>query len=61
MFRINRLPEETWREAVKRIAGKYGMEMECLEWFDSEIASGTEEDQAAFAALSEWDCLELAD
>jgi hypothetical protein len=42
---------------VERIAGKYGLENECLEVFDTLIKEGkTEEGQAAWAALYDWDC-----
>jgi len=49
---------ESWRDAVKRIAGKQGLADECLIIFDADVERGTEEAQAAWGALSEWDCLD---
>lgn len=49
---------ESWRDAVKRIAGKYGLEDECLDAFNECLEDGDSEDKAAWNALCEWDCLE---
>ncbi len=55
---ISKHPNETWREAVIRHARPYGLDTECLEIFDEQVASGRPEDEAAFAACYEWDvCL----
>jgi hypothetical protein len=48
---------ESWRDVVRRVAGREGLDLECLEVFDSHIARGSPEDYAAFVALHEWDCL----
>jgi hypothetical protein len=50
---------ETWRDAVKRVASRYGLEQECLETFDDDVEHGEPEDRAAWAALYEWDVLDL--
>lgn len=55
-----RMGAETWRQAVERIAGKYGLQAECLQAFDIEIAGGCDEQEAAWHALYEWDCLDLS-
>jgi hypothetical protein len=47
---------ESWRDCVKRYARRYGLEHECLTHYDSEVADGTPEDEAAFNALYSWDC-----
>lgn len=56
--RFERLGDETWRDVVARIASVYGLEGECLEYYDD----GGPEDEAkrAWEALYEWDCLPLA-
>lgn len=54
-----RLPEETYRGAVERIAAKFGLQEECLEVYDREVATGVEEHAAAWSALYEWDVLDL--
>ncbi|MBP0492218.1 hypothetical protein [Roseomonas indoligenes] len=54
---IRRQSDESWRAAVERIAGKYGLAAECLEVFDDEIEDGADEGRAAWNALYEWDCL----
>lgn len=53
---IRRKPNETWREATKRIASQYGLERECLENFDEYTENGAEPENAAFCALYDWDC-----
>lgn len=52
---------ETWREAVKRIAKSHGLTTECLESFDHEVKAGEDEAQAALNALCDWDCLSTID
>lgn len=49
--------DESFRDAVKRIASKRGLEADCLAAFDEAIDSDVEEDMAAWGALSDWDCL----
>lgn len=53
------LPNETVRNAVKRIAGKYGLQEECLAIFYREVERGSIELEAAWEALCEWDCLDF--
>ena len=53
---------ETWRDAVKRIAGAQGLEAECLDLFDAEVDAphfNGDEAHAAWCALYEWDCLDF--
>lgn len=50
---------ESWRDAVKRISNKYGMEQECLESFDAYVAAGDSESEAAWCALYDWDSLDM--
>jgi hypothetical protein len=54
-----RLPKETYRGAVERIATKFGLQEECLEVYDREVKDGVEERAAAWSALYEWDVLDL--
>ena len=53
---VTKQPGETWRQCVERYAKPHGLERECLELFDEQIAIGETEDRAAFGALYEWDC-----
>lgn len=55
-FQVRRLPAESWRDAVARLAKIGGMERECLSDFDTLTRDGTPEHDAAFCALYEWDC-----
>ena len=50
---------ETWREAVVRRAGQYGLVSDCLAVFDNLVQKGASEDLAAWAALYEWDLLDF--
>ncbi len=59
-FKMNRQEPECWREYVARTAAKYGLQTECLEYYDAAVARGEEDHIAARDALYEWDCLELA-
>ncbi len=52
-------PDESWREAVERIASRQRLAVECLEIFDSEKNRGQDDEDAAWTALYEWDCLEV--
>jgi len=58
---IRRLDGETWKDVVARIAGAQGLAAECLEDFEAELADGRPQNEAAFNALSEWDCVPLED
>lgn len=54
-LQARRLPDETWRECVRRNAAKYGLTDECLAIFDREVAQGMDEHRAAWNAMYEWD------
>lgn len=56
---VQRLPNESWRDCVKRVAGEQGLERECLRAFDREIGMGANEAPAAWSALWEWDCIPI--
>lgn len=53
------LPGETMRQTVERYAARYGLQYECLSFYDSEIQAGSSEANAALYALGEWDVLDL--
>lgn len=55
---VTRHPGETWRQAVRRMAGQHGLAPERLELFDRDVAAGGDPERAAWAALCEWDCLD---
>jgi hypothetical protein len=48
---------ETWREAVARRGAERGRRQECLALFDSCVAAGAGEAEAAFETLRRWNCL----
>lgn len=52
-----KLERETWREAVIRSSKPYGLTEDCLAIFDRQVANKVPENQAAWQALFEWDCL----
>lgn len=53
---------ESHRDAVARIAGHHGLADEALAAFDGYVrASGGDIEQSAWAALYDWDCLDLVD
>ena len=55
----HRKESESWRDAVKRIAGEYGLEYEALTAYDQSIAEDNlDEPTAAFEALYDWDLLD---
>lgn len=53
--------EETWREFIYRRAEDYGLEYEAVQTFDTAVANGASEADAAFSACSEWELLYYAD
>lgn len=59
---IQRESDETWREAVARQAGKYGLSHECLTIYDAlrKNQPDMDESEAAWCACLEWDVLELS-
>lgn len=61
MLAVHRLENEDWREAVERIAKKFGLEQEALEVYDSEVFKGADDADAAFAACYEWDICEYVE
>lgn len=57
---LKRQEGESWRQCVERVAGRHGLQRECLEVFDDMMRSGLfKEDSAAWGALYEWDCLDF--
>ena len=56
---VTRKDGETWRQCVERYSSKYGLQAECLEIFDQEVAGGEDEGRAAWSALYEWDCTDF--
>lgn len=55
---LTRNEGETWREAAKRQATRFGLQDEVLEEFDMAVAAGEPEEQAAWGACLEWDVLD---
>jgi hypothetical protein len=52
-------PGETWRQVVARVGTVQGLKDEVLQLFDELMLLGdTTEDNAAFMALYDWDCIE---
>lgn len=49
----------TWRQVVWDRAVYYGLDREALQLYDSDVADGVPEDQAAWNALYEWDILDF--
>lgn len=54
---VTRSEGESWRDCMVRIASAYGLEAECTAVFDRELSLGSEEGDAVWSALYEWDCL----
>jgi hypothetical protein len=59
MLQVTKRKEETWRECVERYAKEHGLQKEALEFYDADIAAGTDEGKAAWSALYEWDLLDF--
>jgi hypothetical protein len=59
-LRITRADGESWRECAERYAARFGLQSEVLEQFDSDVANGTAESDAALSACIDWDIAELA-
>lgn len=55
------LPGETMRQTVERYSARHGLQRECLSYYDSEIAAGQSEANAALYALHQWDVLDIVD
>lgn len=56
---LRRNENETWLQAALRLAKPWGVEAEIQESYDSAIAEGISEAQAAFDACYDWDICEL--
>ena len=54
---VKRKIHETWREAVARRGGEFGLGPECLRAFESHLVDGRHEAEAAYLSLAEFDCL----
>jgi hypothetical protein len=50
---------ETWIEAALRYAKPYGLQWEVTTVYERCLKAGAAEEDAAYAALSEWDLLDL--
>ena len=48
---------ETWRDAVARRAGEFGVRQECLRTFEFHLVDGKHEAEAAYFSLEEFECL----
>jgi hypothetical protein len=53
-----RIMTETWRDALRRVSARAGLEAECLSAFDAARREGTPEHEAAHRALAERGLLE---
>lgn len=56
-FIVDKQPDESYSDAVRRIAGGYGLETECLESYEKNIQTGLSPADAAWNALYAWDVL----
>ena len=56
-----RVMTETWRDAVRRVGARAGLEAECLAAFEAAQAIGAPEHEAAYRALAERGLLELVE
>lgn len=54
-----RQADESWRDAVKRYAQKFGLEDEALRSYDDYVRNGVTEPEAAWDACYDWDVLDL--
>jgi hypothetical protein len=54
---VKRKLKETWREAVARRGGEFGLEQECVRTFEAHLENGRHEAEAAYLALASFDCL----
>lgn len=52
---------EGYRDVIVRLVKENGPVEECLEEFDRLLGNGVAEDEAAWAALYEWDCLPIVE
>ncbi|MCG6121141.1 MAG: hypothetical protein MEP57_00315 [Microvirga sp.] len=52
---------ETWREAVSRRGAAHGCGPECLAAYDSRLAEGAHDFEAAYLALEAFGCLDEVD
>lgn len=59
-LRLERMENETWKEAALRVAKAHGLEGEVDESYKKHIEEGDSEEQAAWAACYDWDLLDVA-
>lgn len=57
---LERLENETWRDAALRVAKQQHLEAEVAEAYDAYIKQGSQEAHAAWSACYEWDVLRPA-
>lgn len=60
-LKITRNNGETWEECAGRYAKEYGLENEAMSSYWYYFHRGFEPSQAAYYALSDWDCLDYED
>ena len=58
-LQLTKRGRESWRDCVARISGEQQLQAECLAQFDKIMGRGTTpEENAAWDALYDWDCLD---
>ena len=60
-FIVCKIPGMDWRETVMRYGGRKGLRYEVTALFDEAVSDGLTEEQAAFIALGEYDCLDFVE
>jgi hypothetical protein len=60
-FIVCKIPEMSWRETVTTYGGRKGLRHEVTALFDEAVADGLTQEQAAFIALGEYDCLDYVE
>ena len=53
--------DESWADAVARLAASKGMTAVCVAAFDTRVSAGCKEYEAAYLALRDFDCLHRVD
>lgn len=53
--------EESWEDAIARMASPRGHATACLAIFETRVSSGFKEHEAAYLALQELECLQRVD
>jgi hypothetical protein len=54
---VKRKLSESWRDAVARRGGEFGLEQECVRAYEERLDEGMHEAEAAFRTLASFDCL----